>query len=278
MASAVRHLRRGAYGPGGNQDVKGLEMSLDVVVLTDEDDFESALPVLATFAQPMRRATLTADIDGQYAMADIAIIDARSNMAMAQDVSHRLTTDNPRTAVVALVAPADCATVDFDCNFDDVMLPGTGAEELQARLRLAISRRRSAVAGWLKFGGLLLHPASFTASLDGSDLALTLTEFKLLNFLVQHAGQAFTRTRLMQEAWGYDSTGNVRTVDVHIRRLRAKLGTRHQFMIDTVRGVGYRAVTPPQPEWVVADSRLTPIWTSTTTPARVLINPDASEF
>jgi len=251
-------------------------MPLDVVVLTDEDDFESALPLLSTFAQPMRRTSLTADTDGHYAMADIAIIDARTNMAMAQDVSHRLTTDNPGTAVVALVAPADCATVDVDCNFDDVMLPGTGAEELQARLRLAISRRRSAVDGTLKFGDLLLHPASFTASLGGSDLNLTLTEFKLLNFLVQHAGQAFTRTRLMQEAWGYDSTGKARTVDVHIRRLRAKLGTRHQFMVDTVRGVGYRAATPPQPERV-AGSRLTPIWTSTTTPAPGPINPDAAE-
>lgn len=249
---------------------------MDVVVLTDEDDFESALPDLATFAQPMRRITLDADTDGHFAAADIAIIDARSNMDVAQAVSHRLTADNPGTAVVALVAPADCAAVDVDCNFDDVMLPGTGAEELQARMRLAIGRRRSMVEGTLKFGDLLLHPASFTASLDGNDLGLTLTEFKLLNFLVQHAGQAFTRTRLMQEAWGYDSTGKVRTVDVHIRRLRAKLGVRHQFLVDTVRGVGYRAATPPQSEWV-ADSALTPNWTSTTAPAPGRPDPRVSE-
>lgn len=240
---------------------------MDVVVLTDEDDFESALPDLATFAQPMRRITLAAEPDGHFATADIAIIDARSNMEVAQAVSHRLTADNPGTAVVALVAPADCAAVDVDCKFDDVMLPGTGAEELQARMRLAIGRRRGAVDGTLRFKDLQLHPASFTATLDGNDLGLTLTEFKLLNFLVQHAGQAFTRTRLMQEAWGYDSTGKVRTVDVHIRRLRAKLGTRHQFLVDTVRGVGYRAATPPQPEWVVADPAFTPIWTSATAPS-----------
>jgi DNA-binding response OmpR family regulator len=231
-------------------------MLLDVVVLTDEDDFESALPDLAAFAQPIRRIALTAETDGHLATADVAIIDARSNVALAQAVSHRLTTDNPATAVVALVAPADCAAVDVDCNFDDVMLPGTCAEELQARFRLAIGRRRSVIDGTLKFGDLLLHPASFIASLDGQDLCLTLTEFKLLNFLVQHAGQAFTRTRLMQEVWGYDCTGKVRTVDVHIRRLRAKLGARHQFLVDTVRGVGYRAATPPQPEWIVADAGL----------------------
>jgi DNA-binding response OmpR family regulator len=231
-------------------------MLLDVVVLTDEDDVESALPDLATFAQPIRRIALTAETDGHLATADVAIIDARSNVALAQAVSHRLTADSPATAVVALVAPADCAAVDVDCNFDDVLLPGTCAEELQARFRLAIGRRRSVIDGTLKFGDLLLHPASFTASLDGQDLCLTLTEFKLLNFLVQHAGQAFTRTRLMQEVWGYDCTGKVRTVDVHIRRLRAKLGARHQFLVDTVRGVGYRAATPPQPEWIVADAGL----------------------
>lgn len=253
-------------------------MSLHVVVLTDEDDFESALPDLATFAQPVRHVTLTADTDGHCATADIAIIDARSDMASAQTIGHRLKVDNPGTAVVALVTPADGVTVDGDGSFDDVMVLGTGAEELQARLRLAISRRRSAVDGTLKFGDLLLHPPSFTATLDGHDLSLTHTEFKLLNFLVQHAGQAFTRTRLMQEAWGYDATGKVRTVDVHIRRLRAKLGTRHQFMVDTVRGVGYRAATPPQPEWVVTDSTLTPIWTSATTSGPGQRNTEASEF
>lgn len=230
-------------------------MSLDVVVLTNEDDFESALPDLSRFARPARRAALSTDGDGQFGPADVAIIDARSNVAAAQAVSHRLTADHPATAVVALVAPADCAAVDVDCNFDDVMLPGTCAEELQARLRLAIGRRRGGLDGTLKFGDLLLHPASFTASLDGRELNLTLTEFKLLNFLVQHAGQAFTRTRLMQQAWGYEGNGRACTVDVHIRRLRAKLGTRHQSLVGTVRGVGYRVPTPPQPEWIVGHQK-----------------------
>lgn len=239
--------------------------SWDVVVLTDEDDFESALPDLTTIARP-QRAALTADADGHCATADVAIVDARSNMAAAQAVSRRLTVDNPATAVVALVAPADCAAVDADCNFDEVMLPGTGADEMQARLRLAVGRRRGTVDGTLEFGDLRLHPASLTASLDGHDLELTLTEFKLLYFLVLHAGQAFTRTRLMQEAWGQHGSGRVRTVDVHIRRLRAKLGARHQFLIGTVRGVGYRVATPPQPEWVVVHSELTP--TRTPSPSR----------
>jgi DNA-binding response OmpR family regulator len=228
-------------------------MSLDVLVLTDADDFESALPALTSFAQTLRRVPLTDHGEEAYDTADVAIIDARTDPAAAQTICRRLTTDTPATATVALVAPADPVTVDSDWHFDDVLLPRTGADEMQARLQLAINRRRSAINGTLKFGDLLLHSASCTGSLNGKDLGLTLTEFRLLNFLVQHAGQAFTRTRLMHEAWGYDCKGRIRTVDVHVRRLRAKLGPEHKSVVDTVRGVGYMAATPPQPEWIVSD-------------------------
>jgi DNA-binding response OmpR family regulator len=235
-------------------------MSLDVLLLTDDDDFESVLPTLNSFAQTMRRAPLTDFVDGHRG-ADVAIVDARTDLAAARRACHRLTANAPAVAVLAVVAPAGFVTVDVDWNFDDVMLPGAGADEMQARLRLAIKRRRSALDGTLKFGDLALHPASFTGSLGGKDLGLTLTEFKLLNFLVQHAGRAFSRTRLMHEVWGYDCNGRVRTVDVHVRRLRAKLGTGYESMVDTVRGVGYMAVTPPQPEWIVSEPTLSPIAT-----------------
>jgi DNA-binding response OmpR family regulator len=229
-------------------------MSLDVLVLTDADDFESALPALTSFSQTLRRMPLTEHGDEDYVSADVAIIDARTDPAAAQTTCRRVTTTTPAIATVALVAPADCVAVDAESHFDDVMLPYTGADELQARLQLAISRRRSAISGILKFGELLLHPANFTGSLSGKDLSLTLTEFRLLNFLVEHAGRAFTRTRLMHEVWGYDCTGHVRTVDVHVRRLRTKLGPEHKTMVDTVHGVGYMATTPPLPEWILSDA------------------------
>lgn len=229
-------------------------MSLDVLVLTDADDFESALPALTSFSQRLRRVPLTDHADDDYDSADVAIIDARTDPAAAQSTCRRVATNTPAVATVALVAPANCVTVDAESDFDDVMLPNTSADELQARLQLAISRRRSAINGTLKFGDLLLHPASFTGSLNGNDLGLTLTEFRLLDFLVEHAGRAFTRTRLMHEVWGYDCTGRVRTVDVHVRRLRTKLGPEHKTMVDTVRGVGYMAVTPPMPEWILNDA------------------------
>jgi DNA-binding response OmpR family regulator len=246
---------------------------LDVLLLTDEDDFESALPALASFAQTTRRAPLSHDRDGQYRIADVAIIDARNDLTAARTVCRQLTASSPAIAVVAVVAPADFLAVDVDWNFDDVMLPAAGADELQARLRMAVTRRRSALDGALKFGELILRPASFSGSLGGRDLGLTLTEFKLLNFLVQHAGRAFTRTRLMHEVWGYDCNGRVRTVDVHVRRLRAKLGPEHESMVDTVRGVGYMAPTPPHPEWIVSDSAAAPVWTSTASPTTDSISP-----
>lgn len=234
---------------------------MDVLLLTNHSDFQSVLPTLDTFALTVRVAPL-GDVDvGLTDGADVAIIDGRSDLVAARSACRHLTANRPALAVVAVVAPADFEEVDVDWNFDDVLLAAAGAAELQARLRLAITRRRKAVGGTLQFGDLMLHPASYTVSLHGKDLGLTLTEFKLLNFLVQHAGRAFSRTRLMHEVWGYESNGRVRTVDVHVRRLRAKLGTAHESMVDTVRGVGYMAVSPPQPRWIVGEPVLNPLWT-----------------
>jgi DNA-binding response OmpR family regulator len=222
---------------------------------------------LRSFAQTIRHERLSEAGEALHHGADVAIIDGRTDLSAARRACRRLTADASGVAVVAVVAPADFVEVDVDWHFDDVLLAAAGAAELQTRLRLAINRRRSAFAGALVFGDLVLHPASYSASLDGKDLGLTLTEFKLLNFLVQHAGRAFTRTRLMHEGWGFDCIGRVRTVDVHVRRLRAKLGAGHESMIDTVRGVGYMAATPPQPEWILSEPTLTTVWTSAAPPA-----------
>jgi DNA-binding response OmpR family regulator len=233
---------------------------LDVLLLTNADDFESALPTLDSIAQSTRRAPLSDQLGAQHQDVDVVIVDALADPAAARRVCRRLTANAPGVAVVGVVSPSDFVAVDVDWHFDDVLLPATGAVELQARLRLAVTRRRSALEGSLEFGDLVLHPASYSGSLAGKDLGLTLTEFKLLNFLVQHAGRAFTRTRLMQEVWGSDCGGRVRTVDVHVRRLRAKLGTECGSMVNTVRGVGYMAVTPPQPQWIVTEPLPSPAW------------------
>ncbi|MBW0014025.1 response regulator transcription factor [Mycobacterium sp.] len=226
-------------------------MSLHVLLLSDDDNFDSVLPTLKAFGRTLRIGHLTDGAGERGEAADVAIVDARADLEAARAACRRLASCAPATAVVAVVEPTNSASVGVDWHCDDVLLPTTGSDELQARLRTAITRKRTALDGTLNFGDLVLHPASFTGALGGKDLALTLTEFKLLHFLVQHAGRAFSRTRLMHEAWGYDCNGRVRTVDVHVRRLRAKLGAEHESMIDTVRGVGYMAPTPPRPEWIL---------------------------
>ena len=75
---------------------------------------------------------------------------------------------------------------------------------------------------------------------------MTFKEFELLKFLAQHPRRVFSRSQLLQEVWGYDYFGGTRTVDVHVRRLRAKLGPENEALIGTVRNVGYRFVLPPK--------------------------------
>jgi DNA-binding response OmpR family regulator len=96
----------------------------------------------------------------------------------------------------------------------------------------------------LILGELVIDEATYTARLRGRPLDLTYKEFELLKYLAQHAGRVFTRAQLLQEVWGYDFFGGTRTVDVHVRRLRAKLGPEHEQLIGTVRNVGYKFVRP----------------------------------
>ena len=102
--------------------------------------------------------------------------------------------------------------------------------------------------GPITAGALVIDEVTYSVRLRGRLLDLTYKEFELLKYLAQHPGRVFTRSQLLQEVWGYDYFGGTRTVDVHVRRLRAKLGTDYEVLIGTVRNVGYRFV----PE--VADS------------------------
>jgi DNA-binding response OmpR family regulator len=92
----------------------------------------------------------------------------------------------------------------------------------------------------VRLGPLVLDVDSYSVTVAGRPLDLTYKEFELLRFLAEHPGRVFTRPALLREVWGFDFYGGTRTVDVHVRRLRAKLGPEHEGLIETVRGVGYR--------------------------------------
>ena len=94
----------------------------------------------------------------------------------------------------------------------------------------------------------MIDEAAYSAHVAGESLNLTFKEFELLKFLAHNEGRVFTRSQLLSEVWGYDYFGGTRTVDVHIRRLRAKLGPDHEKMVTTVRNVGYSLTARRAPE------------------------------
>jgi DNA-binding response OmpR family regulator len=144
--------------------------------------------------------------------------------------------------VLAVVTEGGWAAVTAEWGVDDVILHTAGPGEVDARLRLAIGRMAPAASGEIRSGDLVIDEVTYSARLRGRSLDLTFKEFELLKFLAQHPGRVFSRSQLLQEVWGYDYFGGTRTVDVHVRRLRAKLGTEHEALIGTVRNVGYRFV------------------------------------
>ena len=183
--------------------------------------------------------------------ADVVIVDARRELAMAKSLCRVICTTGISIPLLVVVTEGGLAGITSDWGIDDVLLDTAGPAEVEARLRLAVGRTTEAAVdegGPITAGALVIDEATYSVRLRGKLLDLTYKEFELLKYLAQHPGRVFTRSQLLQEVWGYDYFGGTRTVDVHVRRLRAKLGTDYEVLIGTVRNVGYRFV----PE--VADS------------------------
>tara|TARA_Y100000588_G_scaffold39185_1_gene37507 strand:+ start:3221 stop:3901 length:681 start_codon:yes stop_codon:yes gene_type:complete len=125
--------------------------------------------------------------------------------------------------------------------YDDFCVLPIRPVELSARLRhLFWKTGRGTRPDLVEYGPLALNVETYQAAIDGQPLDLTYMEYELLKFLASHPGRVFTRETLLSRVWGYDYYGGARTVDVHIRRLRSKLGEEHAGLIHTVRSVGYR--------------------------------------
>ena len=217
-----------------------------LLVLTSERDPGRVLPSLALLAHPARRAPLDVSALVDAPPADVLLLDARAQIVAARSVARLLRTAGTTTPVLAVLTEGGLAGVTADWGVDDVVLDGAGPAEVEARLRLLVGRQggRGAVEEEtvLRRGDLVVDEATYTVRLRGRPLELTFKEFELLKYLAQHPGRVFSRAQLLQEVWGYDYFGGTRTVDVHVRRLRAKLGTEHEQLIGTVRNVGYKFV------------------------------------
>jgi len=182
--------------------------------------------------------------------ADLVLVDGRQDLAHARDLCRLIRTTGVDVPVLLGLAEGGLTAVTHDWGMDDVVLNTIGPAELEARMRLAIGRLRAEreaddpESHVIRSGEVVVDEATYTAKLGSRVLDLTFKEFELLKYLAQHPGRVFSRQQLLQEVWGYDYFGGTRTVDVHVRRLRAKLGPEHETLIGTVRNVGYRFVLP----------------------------------
>jgi DNA-binding response OmpR family regulator len=181
--------------------------------------------------------------------SDAVLVDGRHDLAQVRSLTRVIRTTGIECPLVLILTEGGLAVAASDWGMDDVILTTAGPAELEARLRLAIGRVAAGQGAEddshvIASSGLVVDEATYTAKLENRTLDLTFKEFELLKFLAQHPGRVFTRQQLLQEVWGYDYFGGTRTVDVHVRRLRAKLGPENETLIGTVRNVGYRFVLP----------------------------------
>ena len=203
------------------------------------------LPTLGLLGHTVRVLPLEAAVLVDAPPADLVILDARRDLIAARATSRVLRTTGASAPLLAVVSEGGLAAVAADWGLDDVVLDTAGPAEVEARIRLALGRaaaQQVPATEEIRSGDLAIDEATYQARVGTRPLDLTFKEFELLKYLAQHPGRVFTRAQLLQEVWGYDYFGGTRTVDVHVRRLRAKLGPEREALIGTVRNVGYKFV------------------------------------
>lgn len=174
--------------------------------------------------------------DGAIIVADE---DAEGAFALCRAVRKR---EVPLEPMLLLIKGNQLGNLELrDDLFDDFCLTPFHPQELEARLKHLFWRTgRGTRPELVEYGPLVLNLETYQAAIAGKPLDLTYMEYELLAFLAGHPGRVFTRETLLSRVWGYEYYGGARTVDVHVRRLRAKLGEEHAGLIQTVRSVGYR--------------------------------------
>jgi DNA-binding response OmpR family regulator len=221
---------------------------VDLVLLTAAmQPTTEVLPALGLLPHNVTVLPLDAAALVQHPGGDLILIDARRDLVGARSFTRVLNAIGMSAPIVAVFTEGGLVALSAEWAVEDLVLDTAGPAELDARLRLAVDRRSKttdAVPDHVNVGELSIDETTYSARLQGRPLDLTYKEFELLKFLAQHPGRVFTRSHLVQEVWGYDYFGGTRTVDVHVRRLRAKLGPEHETLIGTVRNVGYKFVRP----------------------------------
>ncbi|QBI22014.1 response regulator transcription factor [Egibacter rhizosphaerae] len=199
------------------------------------------LPALDFLDHELATGDLAAAAAEAQTDVDLVLVDATRDLAGASTTCRELAARDLEIPVLVVVSDGGLAALKASWGFNDWLLPSAQPAEVETRMRLAVDRhQREAPARAANVGDLQIDEETYIVRLRGRPLDLTFREFELLKFLANHPGRVYTRSQLLQEVWGYDYFGGTRTVDVHIRRLRAKLGAEYEQLIGTVRGVGYK--------------------------------------
>ena len=204
------------------------------------------LPALGLLQHQVKILPAEASVLVDAPEADILLIDARRDLPNVKSFAKLLDSTGVSCPIIAITTEGGLTAFNADWGIDDVILDTAGPAEVDARIRTALGKHAIELvasdphAGEIRTGEVTIDESTYTARLKGNVLDLTFKEFELLKYLAQHPGRVFTRAQLLQEIWGYDYFGGTRTVDVHIRRLRSKLGPEFEAIIGTVRNVGYR--------------------------------------
>jgi DNA-binding response OmpR family regulator len=217
-----------------------------LLVLTDRTGGgKSLLPALEYLDHTMQDAPMASHSLLGLNGCDIVLVDATLDLRQAAGATRAVSLHELDKPVVVVMSEGGLAALKATWGFEDWLLPQASPAELETRLRLvserAAARRPQRAAN---VGDLVVDEDSYQVRLRGQPLDLTYKEFELIKALANAPNRVFTRELLLQEVWGYDYFGGSRTVDVHVRRLRAKLGPEYEQMIVTVRGVGYKLVPP----------------------------------
>jgi DNA-binding response OmpR family regulator len=226
------------------------ESSVHLLVLTDRPGGGRALlPSIEYLDHTVQDIGLEDALRQSLGGCDLVLIDGTGDLRRAAAACRTLSLNELGRPVCLVMGEGGLAALKLSWGFDDWLLPGASPAELETRLRLIVDRailERGQRAA--SVGDLVVDEDSYQVRLRGRPLDLTFREFELLKALASAPNRVFTRDLLLQEVWGYDYFGGSRTVDVHVRRVRAKLGPEYESMIATVRGVGYKLVPPGQRE------------------------------
>jgi DNA-binding response OmpR family regulator len=215
---------------------------MHALILSDTPDGgKTLLPALEFLDHTLEFGPLSADAAAQLSGTEVVVIDATRELGKASHTCRSLAAADTGRPLLVVITDGGLAALKASWGFDDWVLPGALPAEVETRLRLLVERAAAeGPSRAASVGELSIDEDTYVVRLRGVPLDLTYREFELLKYLVGNPGRVFTRGQLLQEVWGYDYYGGTRTVDVHIRRLRAKLGAEYESLIGTVRGVGYK--------------------------------------